>query len=680
MSVEKNYKEELNNIYNKLVQKAQLGLKVQSYSDGSVENGANENIYNTPEYAENYSKGLYYEEDPQGRIYLQENANPELARYAKLVQDYPFEKYMNDSYFRGTTGAIAKGLGQSSSKFWGVDPSYKKNYDAHIGRLYIDDFFNRNPKYENEERGQYLDRVTEGMPFQISDYIHQNLNPENETSYWSDAKIGLDYLLENNFIDDDLENSIENNTNLSSYEKQKRLSDLEKNPVLSRLSGASETLSPLSVGSKIIQSTYRPDYNLRDALQGRKNNASIAEDIATDPLNLLGSSSFRNGLKTFGKVASTVGDITAKVVKKNTISALEYAGLLKENKPLNLLDKIPTDSLSNPFSKPTSEKTILSLPKDTEDEMEVFGKLLENGDNSAWNNYYGKKAYSSFVDTSNGQVDKWGKESIDEFVEKYGNTFSDKDLGLYAKRKNAGKINDIYEVDHSRSSAMQEDTRKFAETQGFDRNSVSSPDDKVMIESYTRGYDSAMNRRISAAPETNRNYYEKEIIPDFENIILRNKITEPSTVYRHMENYPVQVERNGQMMRINLEDLQHGDIYEPKSFLSTSLDPKESSVFGSLGYEIDLPEKQSYLIPNEMGRNQYSHEKEVVLPEKLKFLYEKFSNEKGLGIRGKFKIMNPYVTIPTAGITAMGASQLELKQKGGIIDELQILSKKFKTL
>ena len=68
-----------------------------------------------------------------------------------------------------------------------------------------------------------------------------------------------------------------------------------------------------------------------------------------------------------------------------------------------------------------------------------------------------------------------------------------------------------------------------------------------------------------------------------------------------------------------------------------------------------------------MGRNQYSYEKEVVLPEKLKFLYEKFSNEKELGIRGKFKIMNPYVTIPTAGITGLGASQLELKQKGGEI-------------
>lgn len=665
LSVEMNYKKELNNIHNKLVQKAQLGLKVQSYSDGSVENGANKDIYNTPEYAENYSKGLYYGEDPQGRIYLQENANPELARYAKFVQDYPFEKYMNDTYFSGTTGAIAKGLGQSSSKFWEVDPSYKKNYDAHISRSYIDDFFNRNPKYENEERGQYLDRVTKGMPSQISDYINQNLNPENETSYWSDAKTGLDYLLENNFIENDLENSIKNNHNLSSYEKQKRLSDLEKNPVLSRLSGTSETLSPLNIGSKIIQSTYRPNYNLIDALQGHKNNAGIVEDIATDPLNLLGSSSFRNGLKKFGKVASTVGDITAEAAKKNTISALEYIGLLEENKPSTLLNKIPTHSLSNPFSKPTVEKTILSLPKDTEDEIEVFGKLLENGDNSAWNNYFGKKTYSPFVDTSNSQVDKWGKESIDEFVEKYGNTFSDKDIGLYGKRKNADKINDIYEINHPKSSAMQRDTRKFAETQGFNRSSVSSPDDKVMIESYTRGYDSAMNRRTSASPGTNRDYYEKEIIPDFENIILRNKITEPATVYRHMENYPVKVERNGQMMEINLEDLQHGDIYEPKSFLSTSLDPKESYSFGPLGYEIDLPKKQSYLIPNEMGRNQYSHEKEVVLPEKLKFLYEKFSNEKGLGIRGKFKIMNPYVTIPTAGITGLGASQIELKQKGG---------------
>ena len=38
----------------------------------------------------------------------------------------------------------------------------------------------------------------------------------------------------------------------------------------------------------MVQSAYRDDYSFTDALKGKKNNAEIAEDIVTDPLNLVG--------------------------------------------------------------------------------------------------------------------------------------------------------------------------------------------------------------------------------------------------------------------------------------------------------------------------------------------------------------------------------------------------------
>ena len=59
-------------------------------------------------------------------------------------------------------------------------------------------------------------------------------------------------------------------------------------PVMSKLGDATKILNPLTVPSKMVQSTYKDDYSFTDALKGKKNNAGIVEDIVTDPLNLVG--------------------------------------------------------------------------------------------------------------------------------------------------------------------------------------------------------------------------------------------------------------------------------------------------------------------------------------------------------------------------------------------------------
>ena len=47
-------------------------------------------------------------------------------------------------------------------------------------------------------------------------------------------------------------------------------------------------LQPLSIPSKMVQSAYKDNYSFKDALKGKQNNATIGEDIITDPLNFVG--------------------------------------------------------------------------------------------------------------------------------------------------------------------------------------------------------------------------------------------------------------------------------------------------------------------------------------------------------------------------------------------------------
>lgn len=47
-------------------------------------------------------------------------------------------------------------------------------------------------------------------------------------------------------------------------------------------------LQPLTIPTKAVQSVYKNNYSFSDAMKGKANNASIVEDIVTDPLNLVG--------------------------------------------------------------------------------------------------------------------------------------------------------------------------------------------------------------------------------------------------------------------------------------------------------------------------------------------------------------------------------------------------------
>ncbi len=66
------------------------------------------------------------------------------------------------------------------------------------------------------------------------------------------------------------------------------------------------TLAPLSVPAKMVQSAYRNNYSFSDALAGKPNDASLAEDIITDPFTwaTLGGKSTLTAANRLGRLAS----------------------------------------------------------------------------------------------------------------------------------------------------------------------------------------------------------------------------------------------------------------------------------------------------------------------------------------------------------------------------------------
>lgn len=90
-------------------------------------------------------------------------------------------------------------------------------------------------------------------------------------------------------------------------------------------------LQPLSIPTKAVQSAYKKNYSFSDAMKGKANNASIVEDIITDPLNLVGA-----GLVGKLSKADKVIDATKAVNK-----VLDKTDDVIKNLPK--LEKVPLD-------------------------------------------------------------------------------------------------------------------------------------------------------------------------------------------------------------------------------------------------------------------------------------------------------------------------------------------------
>lgn len=158
-------------------------------------------------------------------------------------------------------------------------------------------------------------------------------DPKYQTSLWQDTKRGLQSLGEMTPVQ--AAANISKDKGYSAREKQELIQGYMQQPGLSAISDVTKTLSPLAVPSKLVQSTYRKEYGPMEALAGKKNKASLFEDIATDPLTYTGA-----GLLGKGSKVSKISKVeNAEDVVTQLRRELSEKGIVSSQKTLNLPGK-----------------------------------------------------------------------------------------------------------------------------------------------------------------------------------------------------------------------------------------------------------------------------------------------------------------------------------------------------
>jgi hypothetical protein len=148
--------------------------------------------------------------------------------------------------------------------------------------------------------------------------------PENQSTIWNDTRQGFEALSSVNPMA--AIQSIMDNSNYTRNEKIEILNNYKDHPVLSGLGQIGNALSMLTIPAKMVQSSYKDDYSIGDALTGEKNDANMAEEILLDPLNLIGIGiwaklSKLNKFKNLGEAYKSVEGLS-KASKLQTLRAM----------------------------------------------------------------------------------------------------------------------------------------------------------------------------------------------------------------------------------------------------------------------------------------------------------------------------------------------------------------------
>jgi len=322
-------------------------------------------------------------------------------------------------------------------------------------------------------------------------------------------------------------------------------------------------------------------------------------------------------------------------------------------------------SKSKPKISPAKPGTRLEAHETALREMEVDGNFLTE------------------IAIRNGALDKVANENVKKLSEKYSKSFSNKfgkvasedDLELYGRMQTAskgkkdpissfkGSINKLRFEGGTKDYSAK--SKKLATKHGISTDY--SEEEKVLNNAFSNKYDS----RISQMPEDqvylpddhNALFYKKEVAPKMEKLVTKNKLKSKETFHRGDEDYKIQdVWRGGKKLpkgSTSFSGLQVGDVWQPKKFISTTLDAKEAGMFGGIKSKIVAPKGQSVLVSNLVKGGGHFHEQEVVLPSKLKFKVEArtvktgLDKEKGAAKGFKHSIVNPYVASGAIGGSIM---------------------------
>jgi len=132
----------------------------------------------------------------------------------------------------------------------------------------------------NRSRIEYLNDLTAK-----EEELFKKYNPALQTTYSADFVRAINAKDRESY--DQLKDKLYNGPEKDLYTEREKQNMLQNYKYIGGVHGG-DALAPLTWMSKPIQSIYRDDYSGYDALVGRKNDATIVEDIFTDPTVLFG--------------------------------------------------------------------------------------------------------------------------------------------------------------------------------------------------------------------------------------------------------------------------------------------------------------------------------------------------------------------------------------------------------
>lgn len=300
-----------------------LPIASQYAGDGSVyppntkvkvnqDNQIKEYDISSPEYKDLYNTGKLMSYDKNTDSYIappleEVTITAEAPQWLKDKRNLE-KQYTKDWYIDNNLPKFSRSMGISFDNM-GVN---QKGYDEYINNKVAESILKRNPNFDKDYENDRLKTLSNYSQKELEIIKSSNLSHKIEPSIWSKFEQGL--------------LSVGNagspvtfkNENLTQEEAKK-----EDNPL--------NILQPLNIPSKMVQSAYKKDYSLKDALKGKQNNAGIVEDIVTDPLNLVGV-----GLAGKLSKADKVIDATKAVNK-----VLDKTDDVIKNLPK--LEKVPLD-------------------------------------------------------------------------------------------------------------------------------------------------------------------------------------------------------------------------------------------------------------------------------------------------------------------------------------------------
>ena len=240
---------------------------------------------------------------------------PDWVKYKKqYLKDNPFniDKYVEDR-FNNPVGREA--IEKIDAEGWkkklrqeGLEKRYNSTMD------YVGEQLVLNKPQGKMSRVEWLNQMSD----KEEEIVKRN--PKYQSSLWADTKRGITSLMEKNPLE--TASNILQSKDYTQREKVEMLKDYADHPIMSKLGDAAKIFNPLSVPSKMVQSTYKDDYSFSDAVKGKKNNAGIVEDIVTDPLNLVGvglvgklskADKVIDAVKAGSKVLNKTDDVLSKI-------------------------------------------------------------------------------------------------------------------------------------------------------------------------------------------------------------------------------------------------------------------------------------------------------------------------------------------------------------------------------